>query len=383
MSAVTAAGEVECHVGCQDGVFAGLQDVPDDLKKEAQALLVFNKDEHAVSVLTPSDNLEMAQALVNQQHKTSPGTDRHPSCDHTNTACDHHTHNHNPKHSKSASLLVHVKSSCPDEEQHCLGHTPSLSPGGESSHDSCYDSDDSAGSRRSSCAQLDTPLHNDVSRTVSDTLAAEHSDQETGGVKNTLDVCQDVISSCDTTVTSDCFDGLHGQARWLDEGTPDGADANLEETPISKQCLESQNDETHDSEDLNLNDVSFNPDYSAKIEFGIKLGYSEQQIRVALQKLGPDVSQNNLLSELIESDESARFDNQDDGESLMDRQELEASVPTEAGQHRIDIRDSEGRSLLPSQVALQEHSEDSGQHDLRDEDNLRNIVLDGSNIAMR
>lgn len=37
----------------------------------------------------------------------------------------------------------------------------------------------------------------------------------------------------------------------------------------------------------------------AKIEFAVKLGYSERLARTALQRLGPDPPRNELLAELI------------------------------------------------------------------------------------
>ena len=41
------------------------------------------------------------------------------------------------------------------------------------------------------------------------------------------------------------------------------------------------------------------PGYTQKVEFGLKLGYTERQVQIALAKLGPNPSQNELLAELI------------------------------------------------------------------------------------
>ena len=41
------------------------------------------------------------------------------------------------------------------------------------------------------------------------------------------------------------------------------------------------------------------PEYEQKIQFAVKLGYTEEQLQSALEKLGPTHTQNDLLAELI------------------------------------------------------------------------------------
>lgn len=41
------------------------------------------------------------------------------------------------------------------------------------------------------------------------------------------------------------------------------------------------------------------PGYTQRVEFGLKLGYTERQVQAALAKLGPNPGQNELLAELI------------------------------------------------------------------------------------
>lgn len=81
--------------------------------------------------------------------------------------------------------------------------------------------------------------------------------------------------------------------------------------------------------------------YTAKVEFGLKLGYTEKLVQAALCKLGPNPSQNELLAELIklgaQSPKLAEFENEDAGEET--------------------------------------YNEDGGGR-------LRPIVIDGSNVAM-
>ncbi|GBP30569.1 Probable ribonuclease ZC3H12B [Eumeta japonica] len=80
----------------------------------------------------------------------------------------------------------------------------------------------------------------------------------------------------------------------------------------------------------------------AKIEFALKLGYSELVARTALQRLGPDPPQNELLAELIK---------------------LGASQPPRTP------------SPQPALVA-------PSPHDLYERTRLKHIVIDGSNVAM-
>lgn len=78
----------------------------------------------------------------------------------------------------------------------------------------------------------------------------------------------------------------------------------------------------------------------AKIEFAVKLGYSERLARTALQRLGADPPRNELLAELIK---------------------LAAKQPP--------------RALSPPPPAEPDPPPDRAS--------LRHIVIDGSNVAMR
>uniref|UniRef100_A0A4W6E879 Zinc finger CCCH-type containing 12C n=1 Tax=Lates calcarifer TaxID=8187 RepID=A0A4W6E879_LATCA len=80
-------------------------------------------------------------------------------------------------------------------------------------------------------------------------------------------------------------------------------------------------------------------EYQAKLEFALKLGYSEETVRLVLSKLGPDTLINDILGELVK-----------------------LGTKSDSEQPRSD-------SPCPS---------DS----LGDQDNLRPIVVDGSNVAM-
>lgn len=81
--------------------------------------------------------------------------------------------------------------------------------------------------------------------------------------------------------------------------------------------------------------------YQAKVEFGLKLGYTEKLVQAALCKLGPNPSQNELLEELIK---------------------LGAQAPKPPD---FDSDDAAEETLV----------EETGVR-------LRPIVIDGSNVAM-
>ena len=52
------------------------------------------------------------------------------------------------------------------------------------------------------------------------------------------------------------------------------------------------------------------PEYEQKIQFAVKLGYTEEQLQSALVKLGPQHTQNDLLAELIKLGSLARAESE-------------------------------------------------------------------------
>lgn len=94
-----------------------------------------------------------------------------------------------------------------------------------------------------------------------------------------------------------------------------------------------------------------NPGYTARVEFALKLGYTERLVQAALHKLGPDPGQNELLAELIKlgASSSKLADTLDESDSFFDN----------------DFNtDEPGHSIATSPVTL------------------RPVVIDGSNVAM-
>ncbi|XP_035232757.1 probable ribonuclease ZC3H12B [Stegodyphus dumicola] len=172
----------------------------------------------------------------------------------------------------------------------------------DSSYDSDYEIAESVGTPQSETQELFDPHHDDVSRTVSDTLAAEFAEY----------------------VTRD----------------PNAADANRRE----------------------LDSILADPNYTSRVEFALKLGYTENQVQIALQKLGAQPSQNELLAELIKlgASSSAIFQPPSPPRRL-ERMGGEDIV--------VDPDNLEGGRITCDAL-------------LDDPSNLRHIVIDGSNVAM-
>lgn len=105
-----------------------------------------------------------------------------------------------------------------------------------------------------------------------------------------------------------------------------------------------------------------NPGYTARVEFALKLGYTERLVQAALQKLGPDPGQNELLAELIKLGATCSprlSDSPEESDGLLD---------TEMG------ADESGGSILTTTMATATNTTSSA--------GLRPVVIDGSNVAM-
>ena len=102
--------------------------------------------------------------------------------------------------------------------------------------------------------------------------------------------------------------------------------------------------------------------YTARVEFALKLGYTEKLVQVALQKLGPDPGQNELLAELIKLGATCSPKFTDGSEEIDD-------LPDEA--------DIDEGSILTSMTAT-----NATMVNVISSMDLRPVVIDGSNVAM-
>ncbi|XP_012976756.1 probable ribonuclease ZC3H12B [Mesocricetus auratus] len=96
-------------------------------------------------------------------------------------------------------------------------------------------------------------------------------------------------------------------------------------------------------------------EYQVKMDFALKLGYAEEQIQSVLNKLGPESLINDVLAELV------RLGNKGDSEGQVN---LSLLLP----------RGASSREIASPELSLEDEIDNS--------DNLRPVVIDGSNVAM-
>nr|XP_057907164.1 probable ribonuclease ZC3H12C [Doryrhamphus excisus]XP_057907165.1 probable ribonuclease ZC3H12C [Doryrhamphus excisus]XP_057907167.1 probable ribonuclease ZC3H12C [Doryrhamphus excisus] len=105
-------------------------------------------------------------------------------------------------------------------------------------------------------------------------------------------------------------------------------------------------------------------DYRAKLDFALKLGYSEETVRLVLSKLGPQTLINDILGELVKRGSS-------DGELSVASSACTSTSSSSCSSY--SSTDLQTGQRLDSPCPPES---------LCDQDNLRPIVVDGSNVAM-
>ncbi|XP_044073747.1 probable ribonuclease ZC3H12C [Siniperca chuatsi] len=112
-------------------------------------------------------------------------------------------------------------------------------------------------------------------------------------------------------------------------------------------------------------------DYRTKVEFALKLGYSEELVLLVLKKLGPDALINDVLGELVKLGTKTEMEQQ--GGSTISQSppsSLSSSLACSSSSSSSSNSSLDScRLLCPSQL-------------LEDKENLRPVVVDGSNVAM-
>lgn len=109
-------------------------------------------------------------------------------------------------------------------------------------------------------------------------------------------------------------------------------------------------------------------DCRSKVEFALKLGYSEELVLLVLRKLGPHALINDILGELVKLGTKAEMEHQGGAASQSPSSSLSSSLACSSS----SSNSSPESSRLPCPTPM-----------LEDIDNLRPVVVDGSNVAMR
>lgn len=108
------------------------------------------------------------------------------------------------------------------------------------------------------------------------------------------------------------------------------------------------------------------PDPDPQLDFFHKLGYSTAQVQAVQQQFGPNTDTNKVLGELVRI-----------GPSREAKQDPVTTVSVLVP--RGNVQASRSTLLLPFTSPASQSRDDSSE----DDDTLRPVVIDGSNVAMR
>ncbi|XP_074605135.1 uncharacterized protein LOC141858324 [Brevipalpus obovatus] len=120
--------------------------------------------------------------------------------------------------------------------------------------------------------------------------------------------------------------------------------------------------------------------YNGCVEFGLKLGYTESQVQMALVKVGPSAGQNELLEELIKLGSTSLTSST---KSTLSSSVNSANLDTDSSSKKDDHDGCESSSSSTNRRSHCDNDPSSSSSSSSPiSDNLRPIVIDGSNVAM-
>lgn len=191
----------------------------------------------------------------------------------------------------------------------------------------------------------------------------------------TLKASQGIEERSDQMATQFQFPLVSGMASLLSLGNLSSDPFMALDWSSSPNCNNSKSQETQETtvpatSATNTVTVSADPlfdqsEYTSRVEFGLKLGYTESQVQTALIKIGPRSDQNQLLAELIK---------------------LGATNSSScSGNFNPDNNDSDVKSNFPRDIQSvpSASSSSASLKQTTASSCLRPIVIDGSNVAMR
>ena len=188
---------------------------------------------------------------------------------------------------------------------------------------------------------VQTSTHDDVSRSVSETLGAEFAEH----------------------VTLNPTPGLEGLNKQL--------------ISLSQRALK---DEPANCMSGNANsscDITQDEDYNSKLMFALKLGFNEELLKRALIKLGRNAGQDKILNELIRLQKSKASA---DGKSL--EQASSSRALDENSRKSTDTSICASGKSVRNELGPDDNGVRGAIQSTSDDDGLLPIVIDGSNVAM-
>ncbi|XP_033740920.1 probable ribonuclease ZC3H12C isoform X2 [Pecten maximus] len=173
---------------------------------------------------------------------------------------------------------------------------------------------------------------------------------------------------CDSVPTRDLDDvsDLTVDTEVLKDELCTQSDAQLIDTQLTHLSLSSPHTELKSSSDEEVERLHSVVEYDGKVEFALKLGYTENQLTTVINKLGHEASQNEILSELIKLGKCGIPDD----ESRLDSLECDSG---------LKITESHTRT---APLSPHHSSPDHLGRELEFVDKFRPVVIDGSNVAM-
>lgn len=121
--------------------------------------------------------------------------------------------------------------------------------------------------------------------------------------------------------------------------------------------------------------------YRNKMEFALKLGYQEDLIRLVLSKLGPEALINDILGELVKL--GSKSDGEQGGGQGSSQSRSSSMAPSSSSCSSAGSTTSSSGCGFSDSTESRQSDSPSQMDTLDDKDNLRPVVIDGSNVAMR
>ncbi|KAJ8266463.1 hypothetical protein GJAV_G00130720 [Gymnothorax javanicus] len=219
-----------------------------------------------------------------------------------------------------------------------------------------------------SAVEYDSQVVVEVKECVVEISGGERNVMTAWSMLETLKMDKD--SSREDATTDNCGESEEGNSSSESESEQAGGverEALVSAKPHRQLCRSPCLDRPSFSQSSTLQESRTDPskpggdrEYQAKMDFALKLGYSGEQIGAVLNKLGANALINDILAELVRLGNKGEVDSENSGSPSASTLVPRGPCPKE---------------IASPEVSLEEEAVDSF-------DNLRPIVIDGSNVAM-